>query len=251
MPGGPGDPVAGPDQYDVEAAAAGVGHQLIESWPAGFGPAELIPVLLHDLQAALTGHLPEIEELRFKVLVDGADPDINRGPFHNRQDSTYLRYVELKRALSPGLINFRKGDPYIKVDQGFARLPGSGYEATHPELKGLNPEDYPDITKLRILADVAPYSREYQRYASRVRAAARNNPDLEAEYTQITEQVRQTKESTLQIARKHFNAPIETVEGTVKQASREGVELAEYPGRVFHFSSVSSSMADLVAEELG
>ena len=25
----------------------------------------------------------------------------------------------------------------------------------------MNPEDYPDIHKLRILSDVAPYSREY------------------------------------------------------------------------------------------
>ena len=57
--------------------------------------------------------------------------------------------------------NFRVGDPYIKVDQGFARLPGAGYEALHPELKDVNPEDYPDINKMAILADVAPYSREY------------------------------------------------------------------------------------------
>jgi hypothetical protein len=40
-------------------------------------------------------------------------------------------------------------------------MPGAGYEALHPELKGVDPEDYPDIHKLRILADVAPYSREY------------------------------------------------------------------------------------------
>jgi hypothetical protein len=33
--------------------------------------------------------------------------------------------------------NFKVGDPYIKVDQGFARLPGAGYEAIHPELKGV------------------------------------------------------------------------------------------------------------------
>jgi len=33
------------------------------------------------------------------------------------------------------LINFRKGDPFAKIDQGYARLPGSGYEAIHPELK--------------------------------------------------------------------------------------------------------------------
>lgn len=157
----------------------------------------------------------------------------------------------VKSETLPRRINFRKGDPYIKVDEGYARLPGAGYEALHPELKGINPEDYPDITKLRILADVAPYSREYQRYASRVRSAARDNPGLEAEYETIAAQVRQTKESTLQVARKHFNAPIETLEGTVEHADAHGVTLKEYPGRVFHFSSVSSSMADLVAEELG
>ena len=59
------------------------------------------------------------------------------------------------------MTNFRVGDPYVQIDDGYARLPGAGYEALHPELKGLNPEDYPDIHKLRILADVAPYSREY------------------------------------------------------------------------------------------
>ena len=44
---------------------------------------------------------------------------------------------------------------------GFARLPGAGYAALHPELNDVNPEDYPEINKLNILADVAPYSREY------------------------------------------------------------------------------------------
>ena len=57
--------------------------------------------------------------------------------------------------------NFHEGDPFIKVPEGYARLPGAGYEALHPELKGLDPEDYPDIRKMAILADVAPYSREY------------------------------------------------------------------------------------------
>jgi hypothetical protein len=59
------------------------------------------------------------------------------------------------------MTNFRVGDPYVQIDDGYARLPGKGYEALHPELKGLRPEDYPDIHKLRILSDVAPYSREY------------------------------------------------------------------------------------------
>jgi hypothetical protein len=59
------------------------------------------------------------------------------------------------------MTNFKVGDPYVRIDDGYARLPGAGYEALHPELEGLNPEEYPDIHKLRILSDVAPYSREY------------------------------------------------------------------------------------------
>jgi hypothetical protein len=122
------------------------------------------------------------------------------------------------------LTNFRKGDPYIKVDEGYVRLPGAGYEAVHPEIAGLDPEDYPEIHKMRILADVAPYSREYQKHSSIVRHEAQDDPDLKAEYERITEQVRQTKASTLQIAKRHFNAPVDTIEGTVRQADSEGIE---------------------------
>lgn len=58
--------------------------------------------------------------------------------------------------------------------------------------------------------------------------------------------MRQTKASTLEVAQRHFNAPVKTLQGTVKQVSEEGVVT---PGRRFRLSSVSSSMADLVAEE--
>ena len=50
------------------------------------------------------------------------------------------------------------------------RLPGAGYEAVHPEIAGLDPEDYPDIHKMAILADVAPYSREYNQVSPSFRA---------------------------------------------------------------------------------
>jgi hypothetical protein len=152
--------------------------------------------------------------------------------------------------LPSALTNFRKGDPYTKIDEGYARLPGDGYTALHPELEGIDPEKYPDIVRMRILADVAPYSREYQKYAGIVRKQAHGDPDLQVQYEQIAAQVRQTKDSTLQVAQRHFNAPVDTIEGTVKKATAAGVELAEYPGRVFYFSSVGSSMADLTAEIL-
>ena len=102
---------------------------------------------------------------------------------------------------------------------------------------------------MRILGDVAPYSREYQREAGIVHHQSKDNPELRAEYERIQEQVRQARESTLQTAQKHFNAPVDTVEGTVKSVSGSGVELEEYPGRTFRFSSVGLSMADLTGRK--
>ena len=89
------------------------------------------------------------------------------------------------------------------------------------------------------------------KYAGSVRHSSQYDSDIRAEYERIQEQVRQTKESTLQVAQHHFNAPVDTIEGTVKSASAHGIELNEYPGRTFHFSSVGSSMADLTADMLG
>ena len=55
---------------------------------------------------------------------------------------------------------FKRGDPYRSIKSGSVRLPGEGYEALYPELTGIDPEDYPDIHKYKILADVAPKSSE-------------------------------------------------------------------------------------------
>jgi hypothetical protein len=98
---------------------------------------------------------------------------------------------------------------------------------------------------------VAPYSREYNRIRAVVDKQSAGDLELRSRYEQIVEQVRQTKESTLQVDQRRFDAPIDKIEGTIKSASFHGVELSEYPGRTFHFSAVGSSMADLVADQLG
>jgi hypothetical protein len=54
----------------------------------------------------------------------------------------------------------KRGDPYRAIANGSARLPGKGYEALNPDVAGLDPEDYPLIHKYKILADVAPQSRQ-------------------------------------------------------------------------------------------
>lgn len=56
---------------------------------------------------------------------------------------------------------FKWGDPYRSVEWGESRLPGAGYAALHPELKGLDAEAYPLLYRYGILSDVAPMSAEY------------------------------------------------------------------------------------------
>lgn len=57
-------------------------------------------------------------------------------------------------------INFKKGNYYDKVSNAEFRLPGKGLEALHPELEGLNPNDYPLVYQYKVLSDVANGSPE-------------------------------------------------------------------------------------------
>ena len=65
---------------------------------------------------------------------------------------------------------------------GHSTVDNTTYTSLHPEVEGLNPEDYPDINKLGILADIAPYSREYNRIRAVVDKQANGNPELRAHY---------------------------------------------------------------------
>jgi hypothetical protein len=148
-------------------------------------------------------------------------------------------------------VNFHEGDPFIKVNEGYARLPGEGYAALHPELKDINPEDYPDIHKLAILADVAPYSCEYNTYRQKIGRQAQGNTELEIEYEKILTRVKKTRESVIRMTDRHYTEPVDEISGTVESASAGGITLKEYPGRRFQFSSVSTSAADMSARILG
>jgi hypothetical protein len=145
---------------------------------AGIGPS-----------VTLKGHFGYTEPLRRFVQREEFEPQANEIP------NTMPSWM-------PGddyLTNFRVGDPYTKIDQGFARLPGAGYAAIHPELEGVNPEDYPDIHKMAILADVAPYSREYNVFRQAVGEQSQDNTELRIEYEKILDRVRKTKDSSIRM----------------------------------------------------
>jgi hypothetical protein len=118
-------------------------------------------------------------------------------------------------------------------------------------LKDINPEDYPDIHKLAILADVAPYSREYNTYRQKIGRQAQGSTELEIEYEKILNRVKRTRESVIRMTDRHYTKPVDEISGTVESASPGGITLKEYPGRTFQFSSVSTSAADMSARILG
>jgi hypothetical protein len=101
------------------------------------------------------------------------------------------------------------------------------------------------------IADVAPYSREYNTYRLKVGKQAKDNTELQIEYEKILDRVRQTKESVVRMGHRHFTAPVEEIDGTVDSVSPGGLTLKEFPGRKFQFSSVGTSAADMTARILG
>ena len=82
-------------------------------------------------------------------------------------------------------INFQTGDPYGKVPRGEMRLPGAGYVALHPELEGVAPEDYSQFHRFNILADVAPYSKQYGEHNRRMTTLAKHGALSQQEQEQV------------------------------------------------------------------
>lgn len=197
---------------------------------AGLGPSP-----------GMTEHFGYTEPLRRFIQKETFEPQANEVP------NTAPSWL-------PGedyYVDFHRGDPFAKIDEGYARLPGAGYAALHPELKDVDPEAYPDIYKLAILGDVAPYSRQFHAVRHQVTVAAADDPGLQIELSKILDRVQKTKDSVIRMTERRFTAPVEEISGTVEAINSKGLSLREYPGRFFEYSSVGTSAADISAAILG
>lgn len=93
-------------------------------------------------------------------------------------------------------VDFRTGDPYAKISGGEFRLPGAGYES----MNELHPDEtstmegpfghYGSFDRFKILADVAPYSVEYEFWRKYVEANLEDE-GLRKQAAQIKKQVSQ------------------------------------------------------------
>jgi hypothetical protein len=89
--------------------------------------------------------------------------------------------------------NFKTGDPYTKVEMGEARLPGPGYESLHQLHSGI-PHVYDAMDRFMILADVAPYSKEYSHYRILAKSMTREDPYWSQVFEREIEQRAKTQE---------------------------------------------------------
>jgi hypothetical protein len=87
--------------------------------------------------------------------------------------------------------NFREGDPYTLIPNGEYRLPGEAYE----KLNKLHPDEtgrYGAFDKFKILADVAPWSNEYNFWKEYVNAFT-TDKTLRKQFADIKRQVSKRK----------------------------------------------------------
>lgn len=86
--------------------------------------------------------------------------------------------------------NLKYGDPYSAFSMGEGRLPGPGYAAIHPELKDVDPEEYPLIYRYDILTQVSPRSKQFRETRDALYAQAATgklSPDAMKWMSQIDE----------------------------------------------------------------
>lgn len=90
-------------------------------------------------------------------------------------------------------LRFRTGDPFTEISKGGMRLPGDGYESIHD----LHPDQYGEygaFDRMKILADVAPYSDEYRLWRD-IASKTVDDPDLRSEMQEIRQRVNEQSQS--------------------------------------------------------
>ncbi len=191
--------VAGEQLYRLTELTGLVGFSLSTLKKAVTGEEEFFDQE-ERLQSARRGYGEERRYWDLSLGGGGFSTELLRRlyPHRRRQIPEYNPIANQAASWLPGpgerAPNFRVGDPFIAVPEGELRLPGPQYEAIHPELKGLSPEEYPDIYKYKILADVAPYAERTKILAAQLRARAKKGELSRNELQILDEVTRQTRE---------------------------------------------------------
>ena len=115
---------------------------------------------------------------------------------------------------------FWTGDPYTKVPDGEARLPGQGYEALnklHPDKYGR----YGAFDRFKILADVAPTSEEYKIWKKIVKEES-NDPNIRKQIDQVEKRVQKQVKQHDFFNYKFLGKDFTTKKAVIEEISKDG-----------------------------
>jgi len=129
-------------------------------------------------------------------------------------------YMQRNYPWLPGedyFINFKKGDVYSKIPYGEIRLPGAGYEATHKLY-----DDYGLIDKYLILANVAPYSKEFRQISSVVEKIKHKLPEEIRYKIQSTNEQIEAQKKRYEFNRYPYSTPMKKVKVKLGKYIGEG-----------------------------
>jgi len=144
--------------------------------------------------ANVGGLFGQTEMLRRFILSDYSS-DYRRSSAINTIPNTMPDWLPGKYSASKRdqsyFIDFTSGDPFVKIEDGEARLPGPGYEALNKLYSG-EEGVYSDVDRFLILADVAPYSQAYKTYEKKVL-----NMELDDEWKQKIEEAIQNRKEVI------------------------------------------------------
>jgi len=118
---------------------------------------------------------------------------------------------------------FKLGDPYEKLPKGEMRLPGKAYESInqlHPDQYGR----YGAFDRMKILADIAPWSSEYRLWRDIANKTVQD-PNLRKEMEEIRERVNQQSKQHDFYPYKFLGVKLDETSGVVESVDNHGFTL--------------------------
>lgn len=153
-------------------------------------------------------------------------------------------------------LDLKHGNPFQKIPEAEIRLPGPGLAALNPELEGVAAEDYSLPWRVKVLGDIAMWSREYKSSLQAAKQNLYNYSDREQDIILATEQQVREKKKKKEFYNYRFNEDLlKESNVTIKKAlSHNRFLTEEYGDMVLEAPGVGklkdSSLAKQLAQEL-
>jgi hypothetical protein len=145
--------------------------------------------------------------------------------FFPSSDKSRVDYNPLRNNVADWLPDYLQvGNPFSKLTKGEMRLPGKGYES----LNELHPDEfatdgYGAFDRFKILADVAPNSKEYKIWHNIVKhQTLMSNPELKEEVEEIESRTKRMRGSHEFYEYQYLHTNTDYQKGVVKQVTDRG-----------------------------